>query len=46
MLIDRLPDFIRESYECHEWKHASAILSQDFPLRVGRPFGFVDRIQA
>lgn len=31
MLHSRLPAFIRESYECHEWKHASAILSQDFP---------------
>lgn len=31
MLPDRLPDFVREHYECHEWKHASAILSQDFP---------------
>jgi Restriction endonuclease BglII len=31
MLIGRLPDFVRQHYECHEWKHASAILSQDFP---------------
>jgi hypothetical protein len=31
MLIDRLPTFVRDNYECHEWKHASAILSQDFP---------------
>lgn len=31
MLHSRLPKFVRESYECHEWKHASAILSQDFP---------------
>ncbi len=31
MLPDRLPAFIRDHYECHEWKHASAILSQDFP---------------
>ncbi len=31
MLQSRLPDFIREHYECHEWKHASAILTQDFP---------------
>lgn len=31
MLHSRLPAFIRDSYECHEWKHASAILSQDFP---------------
>lgn len=31
MLCDRLPDFVRDNYECHEWKHASAILTQDFP---------------
>lgn len=31
MLRDRLPQFVRDNYECHEWKHASAILSQDFP---------------
>ena len=31
MLRTRLPPFIRDHYECHEWKHASAILSQDFP---------------
>ncbi len=31
MLSDRLPPFVRDSYEYHEWKHASAILSQDFP---------------
>lgn len=27
----RIPDFIRENYEIHEWRHASAILSSDFP---------------
>lgn len=31
MLRDRLPAFVRDNYECHEWKHASAILSLDFP---------------
>lgn len=31
MLTSRLPQFIQDNYECHEWKHASAILSQDFP---------------
>ncbi|MDZ4096748.1 MAG: BglII/BstYI family type II restriction endonuclease [Paracoccaceae bacterium] len=30
MLHSRLPAFVRDNYECHEWKHASAILSQDF----------------
>ncbi len=31
MLSDRLPHFIATHYQCQEWKHASAILSQDFP---------------
>jgi hypothetical protein len=31
MAIDLLPPFIRESYEVHEWKHACAILHNDFP---------------
>jgi hypothetical protein len=31
MLQSRLPDFINSHYECYEWKHASAILTQDFP---------------
>lgn len=26
-----LPKFVRENYEVHEWKHACAILKQDFP---------------
>ena len=26
MGTELLPDFIRENYECHEWKHAAAIL--------------------
>ncbi len=31
MAIGRIPEFIRSHYEIHEWKHACAILSQDFP---------------
>lgn len=31
MGIDLLPDFLRQNYEVHEWKHACAILKQDFP---------------
>jgi hypothetical protein len=30
MAVDSLPEFIRENYEIHEWKHASAILESDF----------------
>jgi len=28
---DRFPDEIRNNYEIHEWKHASAILHGDYP---------------
>jgi hypothetical protein len=31
MAVALLPAFIRKHYEVHEWKHACAILSQDFP---------------
>ncbi len=31
MSIELLPEFIREYYEAHEWKHACAILKEDFP---------------
>lgn len=31
MSVDQIPFSIRQDYEVHEWKHASAILSQDFP---------------
>ena len=31
MGIDLLPEFIRNNFEIHEWKHACAILKEDFP---------------
>ncbi|MBS1530712.1 MAG: restriction endonuclease [Bacteroidetes bacterium] len=31
MGIDLLPQYIRDNYEVHEWKHACAILNADFP---------------
>ncbi len=31
----RLPQFVVENYEIHEWKHASAILRGDFPSERG-----------
>ena len=31
MSVEQIPQFIRDNYEIHEWKHASAVLSQDFP---------------
>lgn len=30
-----IPAFIRNNYEIHEWRHASAILKQDFPEEYG-----------
>lgn len=30
MLAEALPDFVRDHYELHEWRHASAILKYDF----------------
>lgn len=35
MLHGRLPDFVREHYEVHEWRHASAILASDYPKEWG-----------
>ncbi len=31
MGVELLPEFIRDHYEVREWKHACAILKQDFP---------------
>ena len=31
MGIDDLPEFISSNYQIHEWRHASAILENDFP---------------
>ncbi len=31
MGLEQLPEFIRNNYEVHEWKHACAILGSDFP---------------
>lgn len=30
MALEDFPEFIRENYELHEWRHASAILQADF----------------
>jgi hypothetical protein len=34
MGIELLPKYIRENYEVHEWKHACAILKEDFPKEL------------
>ncbi len=31
MTLDLLPEFLRTHYEVHEWKHACAVLHNDFP---------------
>jgi hypothetical protein len=31
MSINDIPQFIRDNYEIHEWRHASAVLYKDFP---------------
>ncbi len=31
MVLTLLPEFVREHYEVHEWRHACAILYKDFP---------------
>lgn len=31
MTLKSLPQFLRDNYEIHEWKHASAVLKMDFP---------------
>ena len=30
MSLDLLPQFVRDNYECHEWRHACAVLREDF----------------
>jgi hypothetical protein len=35
MTLDMLPEFLRTHYEVHEWKHACAILRNDFPVEWG-----------
>ena len=34
MNFDIFPKFIRTAYELHEWRHACAILSRDFPQEL------------
>lgn len=31
MTVTLLPEYVRTAYEVHEWKHATAILKEDFP---------------
>jgi hypothetical protein len=34
MSLEQVPAFLRENYEVREWRHASAILSSDFPAEL------------
>jgi hypothetical protein len=34
MVIESLPAFILDNYEVHEWKHAVAIMQEDFPKEL------------
>lgn len=40
-----LPQFIRDSYECHEWRHAGAILKQDFPKELAELIDVMTRFR-
>jgi hypothetical protein len=31
MTIEEIPEFIRENYQIQEWRHATAVLANDFP---------------
>lgn len=31
MAIENIPALLRERFEIHEWRHATAILENDFP---------------
>lgn len=42
MTIELLPEFIRSNYEVHEWKHACAILNNDFPAEWDDIIGVLD----
>lgn len=34
MPVDHLPEFIQNHYETYEWRHATAILRDDFPIEL------------
>lgn len=31
LAIEQIPQFIRDNYEVHEWRHASVILEHEYP---------------
>lgn len=42
MTIDLIPEEIQRKYEIHEWKHACAILHNDFPAEWDDVMGLLD----
>jgi hypothetical protein len=45
MRHEQLPDFIRENYEIHEWRHALAILRSDFSEEYGNIIDVLTRFR-
>jgi hypothetical protein len=45
MSLEILPSFIREHYEIHEWRHACAILKQDFPIELNDLIDVLTRLR-
>ena len=45
MGIELLPESIRQRYEVHEWKHASAILAIDFPAEWNDIIALLEQFQ-
>jgi len=45
MPLESLSPFIREHYEVHEWRHATAILAADFPAEFADIQGVLDEFR-
>jgi len=45
MAISKLPQFVREHYEVHEWRHALAVLRQDFPVEYSNVCDVLERFR-
>jgi hypothetical protein len=45
VLTANFPQFIRDNYEIHEWRHACAILTRDFPQEYSDICDVLDRFR-
>jgi hypothetical protein len=45
MSLEVLPSFITTNYEIHEWRHACAILAQDFPVELNELIDVLTRFR-